>query len=132
MNIFSLSISRNRFELAIAYSAHHMFKSKGNVGLVRLDIDGHDHKNPSGEAPFPFLEPYKNRKVGKRHIHVFTEGYGLSWALPIDDSHLLRNFGLNRHYNFSEDHIEGMRAFLELIGIIKPNPVDIINAGNLL
>lgn len=39
--------------------------------LLRLEIDGPNHTNPDGtEIPCP-------------HIHIYREGYGTSWAHPL-------------------------------------------------
>jgi hypothetical protein len=39
--------------------------------LLRLDVDGPPHTNPDGtEVPTP-------------HLHVYREGYGDKWALPL-------------------------------------------------
>jgi hypothetical protein len=39
--------------------------------LLRLDIDGPPHQNPDGvDVPCP-------------HLHVYREGYGAKWAMPL-------------------------------------------------
>ena len=39
--------------------------------LLRLDVDGPPHQNPDGEEmPSP-------------HLHVYREGYGVKWAIPV-------------------------------------------------
>jgi len=39
--------------------------------LLRLDVDGPPHQNPDGEEmPSP-------------HLHVYREGYGDKWAVPV-------------------------------------------------
>lgn len=41
------------------------------VVLVRLDLGGAPHRNPDGEeVPVP-------------HLHVYREGYGDKWAVPV-------------------------------------------------
>ncbi|WP_410513134.1 hypothetical protein PaeBR_01270 [Paenibacillus sp. BR2-3] len=43
-----------------------------SVVLLRLDIEGSPHKNPDEEIiPCP-------------HLHIFREGFGTSWAYPLD------------------------------------------------
>lgn len=41
--------------------------------LVRLEIDSKPHINPDGH------------KLSRNHIHIYREGYGLSWAYDIID-----------------------------------------------
>ncbi|NQU21722.1 MAG: hypothetical protein HQ567_10595 [Candidatus Nealsonbacteria bacterium] len=39
--------------------------------MLRLDVDGPPHQNPDGEEmPSP-------------HLHVYREGYGDKWAVPV-------------------------------------------------
>lgn len=43
-----------------------------SIVLIRLDIEGSPHRNPNDEViPCP-------------HIHLYKEGYGTSWAYPIE------------------------------------------------
>lgn len=65
---FSLDIYQGRIDLSQA-----TFQNRGRqaIILVRLDINGPPHRNPDGEElPCP-------------HLHLFREGYGDKWALPI-------------------------------------------------
>lgn len=41
------------------------------VVLVRLDLGGAPHRNPDGE------------KIPVPHIHIYREGYGDKWAMPV-------------------------------------------------
>ena len=41
------------------------------VVLVRLDLGGPPHRNPDGE------------EIGTPHLHIYREGYGDKWALPV-------------------------------------------------
>lgn len=43
--------------------------------LIRIEIDCPPHTNPDGES------------TSRNHIHVFKEGYDLSWAFDLDDFH---------------------------------------------
>jgi len=131
-DIFTLSIGRTRFELAIAYGIHHMFKRSGNIPILRLDVDAHDHRNPDAEPTLDFMGPFRNVKVGVRHFHVYMEGFDLAWAFPVANVDLLRRFGITRYYEFNEDHIENTRAFLSLINIIDPTPENIITGEGLI
>lgn len=42
------------------------------IPLVRVEFDCPPHRNPDGS------------QVGRNHIHIYREGYGLSWALDLD------------------------------------------------
>ncbi|WP_281672671.1 DUF6978 family protein [Pseudoramibacter alactolyticus] len=48
--------------------------SMGNVPLVRLEIDAPEHQNPDGS------------ETGRNHIHIYRDGYGLSWAYDLADA----------------------------------------------
>ena len=52
-----------------------------NELLVRLEIDSKPHMNPDGTL------------ISKDHIHIFKEGYGLSWAYELTyfDNTLFKN-----------------------------------------
>ena len=39
--------------------------------LVRLDLGGAPHRNPDGE------------EITVPHLHVYREGYGDKWAVPV-------------------------------------------------
>ena len=131
-DIFTLSIGRTRFELAVAYKAHHMFKRSGNIPIIRLDVDAHDHSNPDAEPTLEFMDQFRNVRVGTRHMHVYMEGFGLTWAFPLANINFLRQFGITRNYNFVDDHIADTRAFLRLINIINPRPDEIITGNGLI
>lgn len=65
---FVLDVSRGRIDL-LKGSYHN--RAKQIVILVRLDFGGQPHRNPDGqEIPSP-------------HLHVYREGYGDKWAVPI-------------------------------------------------
>lgn len=44
-----------------------------SIVLLRLDISGSPHRNPNGDI------------IDCPHLHIFKEGYGTSWAYPIND-----------------------------------------------
>ncbi|WP_416150209.1 DUF6978 family protein [Salipaludibacillus sp. HK11] len=46
---------------------------KKSVRLLRLDLEGPPHDNPDGTT------------VECPHIHIYREGYDLSWAFPLPD-----------------------------------------------
>lgn len=46
-------------------------RGRRTVVLVRLDLGGQRHRNPDGQV------------VDSAHIHVYREGYGDKWAIPL-------------------------------------------------
>jgi len=67
---FLLDLSRGRIDLLKV-----KMQNRGCqvVVLVRLDLGGAPHRNPDGEEiPVP-------------HLHVYREGYGDKWAVPVPD-----------------------------------------------
>ena len=66
---FLLNIERKRiFEIR---------RSKLNTSfskepILRVEVDGRPHINPDGE------------RIGRNHIHIYKQGYGLSWAYPLE------------------------------------------------
>ena len=65
---FALDVSRGRIDLA---KAKYQQRARRTVLLARLDINGRPHINPGG-APAP-----------RTHLHLYREGFGLTWALPV-------------------------------------------------
>lgn len=68
---FNLDVTRGRISLTkITYQT----RARKSVILVRLDIDGPPHRNPDDEEiPCP-------------HLHVYREGFGEKWAIPMPDA----------------------------------------------
>lgn len=67
---FILDVSRRKIELS-----RNKFQTRARecIVLARLDLDDTPHRNPDGEdVPGP-------------HLHIYREGYGDSWALPLSD-----------------------------------------------
>jgi len=65
---FILDISRGKIDLL---KGTYQNRAMQVVILVRLDFGGQPHRNPDGqEVPSP-------------HLHIFREGYGDKWAVPI-------------------------------------------------
>ncbi len=51
---------------------NHHLRTKTNIGLARLDLGGHPHRNPDGT------------EVGRSHLHIFKEGSNtLPWAIDV-------------------------------------------------
>jgi len=65
---FLLDISRGRIDLL---KGKYQNRGRQVVVLVRLDFGGPPHRNPDGE------------EIGCPHLHVYREGYGDKWAMPV-------------------------------------------------
>lgn len=65
---FMLDLSRGRIDLLKVKMQN---RGRQVVVLVRLDLGGAPHRNPNDvEVPAP-------------HLHVYREGYGDKWAVPV-------------------------------------------------
>ena len=65
---FLLDVSRGRIDLLKVKMQN---RGRQVVVLVRLDLGGAPHRNPDGE------------EISVPHLHVYREGYGDKWALPV-------------------------------------------------
>ena len=69
---FLLDLSRARIDL---HKVKMQNRARQVVVLVRLDLGGAPHRNPDGkEIPVP-------------HLHLYREGYGDKWAVPVPANH---------------------------------------------
>ena len=64
---FLLDLYRGRIDFA---KAKYQNRARRVVPLARLDINGRPHTNPDGEP------------VPRTHLHLYREGYDLTWAYP--------------------------------------------------
>ena len=65
---FSLDVTRAQIKLT---KATYQNRARQAIILIRLDLDGPLHRNPDGEEiPCP-------------HLHMYREGYGDKWAIPV-------------------------------------------------
>ncbi|MFZ3018352.1 MAG: hypothetical protein WA056_07850 [Gallionella sp.] len=65
---FLLDIRRGRIDLL---KGKYQTRARQVVALVRLDFGGAPHRNPDGQ------------EVGCPHLHLYREGYGDKWAIPV-------------------------------------------------
>lgn len=65
---FLLDLSRGRIDLLKVKMQN---RARQVVVLVRLDLGGAPHRNPDDE------------EISAPHLHVYREGYGDKWAVPI-------------------------------------------------
>lgn len=73
---FSLDITQGKISLS-----KHTFQNRARtvIILARLDIGGSPHRNPDGE------------EVPCSHLHLFKQGFGDKWAIPLPDIFLKAN-----------------------------------------
>ena len=65
---FLLDLSRGRINLA---KGTYQNRGRQVVILARLDFGGAPHRNPDGG------------EIGSPHLHIYREGYGDKWAIPV-------------------------------------------------
>lgn len=75
-NIVKFSIYRSKF--------NHCYSK---IPIVRLEIGGRPHINPDGTF------------IGRDHIHIFKEGYDLSWAYELSEENYIKHFHNYNDYN---------------------------------
>lgn len=69
---FMLDLRRGRIDLA---KGTYQNRGRQVVVLVRLDFGGIPHRNPDGE------------EIDSPHLHVYREGFGDKWAVPVPAGH---------------------------------------------
>ena len=65
---FLLDIYKGRINLS---KSAYQTRGRGVIVLVRLDVGGPPHRNPDGE------------EVACPHLHLYREGFGDKWAVPV-------------------------------------------------
>ena len=68
---FHIDVNRGRIDLK---KCTQLLRTRKTVILLRLDIDGPPHRNPDGEI------------IQCPHMHIYREGIGDRWAVPISES----------------------------------------------
>jgi len=92
---FLLDISRGKIDLL---KGTYQNRSRQVVVLVRLDFGGQPHRNPDGE------------EIPSPHLHIYREGYGDKWAMPIP---------IERFPNI-DDLWQTLQDFINYCNIIQP------------
>ncbi len=95
---FILGVSKKGFDLQ---KCSYQNRAREVVTLYRLDF-GKPHRNPDGE------------EIPSPHIHIYKEGYGDKWAIPIPKD---RFPNLNNLY-------ESLFDFMRYCNITKPPFID--------
>jgi len=96
---FLLDLSRGRIDLKKVKMQN---RGRQVIVLVRLDLGGAPHRNPDGE------------EVPAPHLHLFREGYGDKWAVPVPADRF-RNIG---------DVWTTLEDFMQFCNIIQPPHID--------
>ena len=96
---FLLDLSRGRINLQ---KVKIQTRGRKVIVLVRLDLGGAPHRNPDGkDVPVP-------------HLHIYREGYGDKWAIPVP---------ANR-FRTTDDLWMSFEDFLQFCNITKPPNID--------
>jgi len=96
---FLLDIRRSRIDLL---KGTYQSRTRQVIILVRLDFGGSSHQNPDGE------------EVPSPHLHLYREGFGDKWAVPVPVKAFL---------NLS-DLWQTLNDFMNFCNIIKPPIID--------
>lgn len=96
---FLLDVSRGKIDLA---KGTYQNRSRQVIVLVRLDLGGQPHRNPDGQ------------EVSSPHLHLFQEGYGDKWAVPVPG---------DRFSNMS-DLWQTLQDFMRFCNITEPPIID--------
>lgn len=96
---FFLDIGRGHIDLL---KGTYQNRSRQVIVLVRLDFGGWPHRNPDDEEiPCP-------------HLHIYREGYGDKWAMPIPAD----------MFSNVSDLWQTLEDFMRLCNIIEPPLID--------
>lgn len=96
---FLLDIHRGRIDLL---KGKYQNRARQVIVLVRLDFGGAPHRNPDGD------------EVGSPHLHLYREGFGDKWAVPVPAAHFPRMTDL---WGTLED-------FMRYCGVTLPPHID--------
>jgi hypothetical protein len=96
---FLLDLSRGRIDLMKVKMQN---RGRQVVVLVRLDLGGAPHRNPDDtEVPSP-------------HLHVYREGYGDKWAIPVP----------TERFRDTSDLWATLEDFLRFCNVTQPPYID--------
>ncbi len=94
---FLVTVNRKAFR-ATKCSYQELYSSGDNEILFRLDVDSSPHCNPDDTV------------VESPHLHVYREGFGDSWAIPLPEN-----------FPITEGLDEWLIQFLEYCRIVNAN-----------
>ena len=92
---FMLDISRGRIDLL---RGKYQNRARQVIVLVRLDFGGQPHRNPDDE------------EITSPHLHIYKEGFGYKWALPVP----------TEHFSNMSDLWQTLNDFMGFCNIIEP------------
>ena len=92
---FLLDIRKGRINLS---KGSYQNRSRQVIVLVRIDFGGSVHRNPDGT------------EVRCPHLHLYREGYGHKWAMPLPDE----------SFSDSADVMNLLDDFMRYCNIIEP------------
>lgn len=93
--IFMLDVTRAQVKLTKATFQN---RARQVIILMRLDIDGPPHRNPD------------NQEIPCPHLHVYREGFGDKWAVPVP---------IDKYANIN-DLFSTFEAFMKHCNITQP------------
>ena len=96
---FLLDLSRGRIDLLKVKMQN---RAQQVVVLVRLDLGGAPHRNPDDE------------EISAPHLHVYREGYGDKWAIPIPTD----------RFTSTTDFWGTLEEFMRFCNITKPPRIE--------
>ena len=76
LNFYHAIIKKNKVQAAELYER--------GVLLLRICVGGKHHPNPQGNAPIAKFSGFEGQDTGENHLHYYVEGWGTSWAIPLD------------------------------------------------
>lgn len=77
---FIFDINRGRIRLS---KCTYQSRARITVVLVRLDVDGPPHTNPTvSEVPQEYLRTFNGVEIPTPHLHLYVEGFMDKWAIP--------------------------------------------------
>lgn len=92
---FILDLSRGKINLS---KGTYQSRARQIIILVRLDFGSAPHRNPDGE------------EIGSPHLHVYREGYGDKWAIPVP----------RERFSDLDDLWQNLEDFMRYCNIVKP------------
>jgi len=96
---FKIDLNRGRISLK---KVTMQTRGRRTIVLVRLDLEGAPHRNPDGE------------EIKTPHLHLYREGYGDKWAIPVPQEQFSDVSDLNGT----------LEDFMRYCNIVRPPRID--------
>ena len=95
-------------------SMHHQ-ENKHYTPIVRIDYNGR-HRNPPYKDDVPmYFKEFSDMWINESHIHIYVEGHGSNWAIPLSKSDFLIKSIDNT--NINSNFATAVQAFNEYINL---------------